>query len=121
MFTLIPSLALVLLSNLGLAAPLDADINGVDISRRASNASSLQVDLGYEVYDGFYDASFGFNTWLGIRYAASTSGNNRWRAPQGKASTLASLDSISANATYSKCTTVALSLSPGVEWCSDND
>lgn len=43
--------------------------------------STLQVDLGYAVYEGSYNASVQFNAWLGIRYAAAPIGNQRWRAP----------------------------------------
>ncbi|TKA26870.1 hypothetical protein B0A50_04316 [Salinomyces thailandicus] len=50
-------------------------------TRRITNAS-LEVDLDYEVYDGYYDNSTDLNIWKGIRYAAPPVGNNRWRAPQ---------------------------------------
>lgn len=65
-----------------LARPQGSDTNGLAANERAVNVSSLEVDVGYEVYEGYYNASFGLNTWLGIRYAAPPVGENRWRAPQ---------------------------------------
>ncbi|KAH7383590.1 carboxylesterase type B [Cadophora sp. MPI-SDFR-AT-0126] len=47
-----------------------------------SNASSLQVDLGYSIYQGFYNEASNINEWKGIRYAAPPIGNLRWQAPQ---------------------------------------
>lgn len=44
--------------------------------------SALQVDVGYALYQGFPDENTGINAWLGIRYAAPPTGNQRWRAPQ---------------------------------------
>ncbi|KAL5320157.1 hypothetical protein ACEPPN_010958 [Leptodophora sp. 'Broadleaf-Isolate-01'] len=55
------------------------------LGRRQStpaNTSSLQVDLGYSVYEGFYSESSRLNEWKGIRYAAPPIGNLRWQAPQ---------------------------------------
>lgn len=65
-----------------IARPQHADTCATTLNPRATNTSSLQVDLGYEIYEGYYNASFGLNTWLGIRYAAPPLGANRWRAPQ---------------------------------------
>lgn len=48
----------------------------------SSNGSSLQVDLGYEVYEGYHNATSDLNTWLGIRFAAPPTGVNRWQRPQ---------------------------------------
>jgi len=47
-----------------------------------SNASALQVDLGYSTYEGFFNEASGVNEWRGIRYAAPPIGNLRWQAPQ---------------------------------------
>lgn len=44
--------------------------------------SSLVVDLGYSLYEGYYNATIDHNIWQGIRYAAPPTGENRWRAPQ---------------------------------------
>ncbi|KAK5124994.1 hypothetical protein LTR85_001184 [Meristemomyces frigidus] len=62
--------------------PQYADETRSALGERAANGSALEVDLGYEVYEGYSNASFGLNTWLGIRYAAPPVGENRWRAPQ---------------------------------------
>ncbi|OBT54867.1 hypothetical protein VE04_03758 [Pseudogymnoascus sp. 24MN13] len=43
---------------------------------------ALQVDLGYAVYTGAFDASTRLNTWKGIRYAAAPIGPLRWQAPR---------------------------------------
>ncbi|EXJ66348.1 carboxylesterase 2 [Cladophialophora psammophila CBS 110553] len=53
-------------------------------SRQASsgNSSSLQVDLGYEVYEGYTNSTTGLNVWKGIRFAAPPTGSHRWQAPQ---------------------------------------
>ena len=71
---------LYLLAVTTFARPHDLDTQA--LSERASTAPSLRVDLGYEIYEGYYNASFSLNTWLGIRYAAPPLGENRWRAPQ---------------------------------------
>ncbi|KAI9815795.1 MAG: hypothetical protein M1827_002191 [Pycnora praestabilis] len=47
-----------------------------------NSSSSLQVDLGYEVYNGVSNSSTGLNTWKGIRYAAPPTGTLRWQPPQ---------------------------------------
>ncbi|KAI4235596.1 MAG: hypothetical protein LQ352_008077 [Teloschistes flavicans] len=53
--------------------------------RQSSNATSStaapQVDLGYERYQGFANATSGLNYFLGIRYAAAPIGSRRWQAP----------------------------------------
>lgn len=71
----------LLLSSTVLGRHENAGPPGLALSKRTSNASDLQVDLGYEIYEGYYNASFGLNTWLGVRYAAPPLGNMRWRAP----------------------------------------
>ncbi|KAG4439449.1 hypothetical protein IFR05_005061 [Cadophora sp. M221] len=50
--------------------------------RQSTNPYSLQVDLGYSIYEGFYSETSGVNEWRGIRYAAPPTGNLRWQAPQ---------------------------------------
>lgn len=47
-----------------------------------SSNSSLQIDLGYSIYEGVNNATAGINTWRGIRFAAAPVGNLRWQAPQ---------------------------------------
>lgn len=44
--------------------------------------SGLQVDLGYEIYQGIHNTTTNLNTWKGIRYAAPPTGQLRWQAPQ---------------------------------------
>jgi hypothetical protein len=53
-------------------------------SKRQANGTSggtLQVDLGYEVYEGFHNSTSDINYWKGIRYAAPPLGELRWQAP----------------------------------------
>lgn len=45
-------------------------------------SANLTVDLGYEIYQGYYNASTSQNVWQGIRYAAPALGQNRFKAPQ---------------------------------------
>lgn len=47
---------------------------------KAGNAN-LTVDLGYAKYEGVYEGG-SINHWLGVRYAAAPTGNNRFRGPQ---------------------------------------
>ncbi|KAL2401470.1 Chlorogenic acid esterase [Exophiala dermatitidis] len=47
-----------------------------------SNGSSLQVDLGYEIYDGYQNTTTGLRVWRGVQFAAPPTGSNRWQAPQ---------------------------------------
>lgn len=50
---------------------------------RARQASqSLQVDLGYSIYQGYKDTNSQLNTWKGIRYAQAPLGDLRWNAPK---------------------------------------
>ncbi|KAF8858056.1 alpha/beta-hydrolase [Acephala macrosclerotiorum] len=48
----------------------------------AGNSSTLLVDLGYSVYEGFYNGMNNVNEWKGIRFAAPPVGSLRWQAPQ---------------------------------------
>jgi len=50
--------------------------NVYNLEKRAS----LQVDLGYSIYEGQYTA--GLNLWQGIRYAAPPVGSLRFQKPQ---------------------------------------
>ncbi|KAK5054402.1 hypothetical protein LTR84_001292 [Exophiala bonariae] len=53
-----------------------------DASQVTAGDTSLQVDLGYSIYEGYNNATTGLNVWRGIRFAASPTGRNRWQAPQ---------------------------------------
>ncbi|KAL7928897.1 Alpha/Beta hydrolase protein [Trichoderma chlorosporum] len=46
------------------------------------SVSSPRVDLGYAVYEGFYNATTNLNIWKSVRYAAPPVGKLRWQAPQ---------------------------------------
>ena len=67
--------------------------------RQSTNDTSLQIDLGYEIYKGVSNETTGLNTWKGlvcphhrdvrsllivhrIRFAAAPLGSLRWQAPQ---------------------------------------
>jgi hypothetical protein len=54
------------------------------ISESHAQQSNLLVDLGYAKYNGAAGAK-GINEWLGIRFAAPPTGNNRFREPQDPA------------------------------------
>jgi len=57
--------------------------DGLFRKRQAStNSSSLQVDLGYTIYEGYSNAATALNVWKGIRYASPPIGELRWQAPQ---------------------------------------
>lgn len=45
-------------------------------------ADSLEVDLGYAIYRGYYDESTLLNTWRGMRYAQPPTGELRWQQPR---------------------------------------
>ncbi|KAF2680775.1 carboxylesterase type B [Lentithecium fluviatile CBS 122367] len=45
------------------------------------SAGSLQVDLGYAIYEGVANSSTRLNTFKGIRFAAPPIGKLRWQAP----------------------------------------
>ncbi|GAB7349461.1 hypothetical protein MBLNU459_g0175t2 [Dothideomycetes sp. NU459] len=54
------------------------------LSRRVADfsESALEVDLGYSIYRGWYNASANLNVFQGIRYGQDTSGNLRWQPPR---------------------------------------
>ncbi|KIW70149.1 hypothetical protein PV04_02449 [Phialophora macrospora] len=80
------ALAVVCLLARGLAHPqYNPQPYPVALGRRqvsGGSSSPLQVDLGYEVYQGYNNATTGLNLWKGIRFAAPPTGTNRWQAPQ---------------------------------------
>ncbi|KAF7929047.1 hypothetical protein BELL_0312g00060 [Botrytis elliptica] len=53
--------------------------------RQSSDTSSPIVDLGYDVYQGYYNATSQLNIFKGIRYAAPPTGALRWQKPQSPA------------------------------------
>ncbi|KAI9800147.1 MAG: hypothetical protein M1833_003474 [Piccolia ochrophora] len=59
--------------------------------RQQSSNASLQVDLGYETYDGVFNSTTGLNTWRGVRFAAPPVGELRWQPPQAPASNRSSV------------------------------
>ncbi|PSR85518.1 Carboxylesterase [Coniella lustricola] len=54
---------------------------------QASNLyrNSLVVDLGYEIYEGYYNATSDLNVFKGLRYAAPPTGSLRWQKPRSPA------------------------------------
>lgn len=89
-FTTSSAIAAVLLGSSALAAPPSPHSNPFkNIARQAtakrqatSNSSSLRVDLGYEIYEGYHNATANIDVWKGIRFAAPPLGEYRWQAPQ---------------------------------------
>lgn len=55
---------------------------GLSSSAPTKDTSRPIVDLGYAKYQGVSHGSVGVDEYLGIRFAAPPTGNNRWRAPQ---------------------------------------
>ena len=54
------------------------DVSVNSVSQAGKRSSSLQVDLGYEIYEGVFNASTGLDTWLGwvpdlVSFFSSTS------------------------------------------------
>ncbi|KAK3716386.1 hypothetical protein LTR37_006536 [Vermiconidia calcicola] len=67
------------------AAPSSPHSQPLEHLKRQANAtesSDLQVDLGYEIYEGYHNATADINYWKGIRFAAPPLGDLRWQAPQ---------------------------------------
>lgn len=58
-----------------------------------SSNISLQVDLGYAIYQGVANATTGLNTYKGIRFAAPPTGPLRWQRPQTPAINRTSIQS----------------------------
>lgn len=54
------------------------------ITKRSGNrtTSSLEVDLGYSIYRGYYDNDTMLNQWLGMRYAQPPVVQLRWQQPR---------------------------------------
>ncbi|ROW15716.1 hypothetical protein VPNG_02002 [Cytospora leucostoma] len=50
-----------------------------------SNITTLTVDLGYERYSGYFNATASLNIYKGIRYAAPPTGKLRWQKPHAPA------------------------------------
>ncbi|KAI4863858.1 carboxylesterase [Hypoxylon rubiginosum] len=51
----------------------------------AQDVPAPVVDLGYERYEGFYNAASNQNIYRGIRYAAPPTGKLRWQLPEAPA------------------------------------
>jgi hypothetical protein len=78
-------LAAAAFSSLGLSTPLNPLPSHEVLQKRQNSTnetSSLQVDLGYSIYEGFNDNTTGLDLWQGIRYAAPPTGSMRWQLPQ---------------------------------------
>ncbi|KAG7095864.1 hypothetical protein E1B28_006556 [Marasmius oreades] len=60
-------------------------VAGSSLSGRQTNAPI--IDLGYSQYQGVFDANNNVTNFLGLRYAAAPTGENRWRAPQAPQNT----------------------------------
>jgi hypothetical protein len=73
-------------ASLALAAPPSPHSRPFDhiYAKRQANGTSgsLQVDLGYEVYEGYHNSTADINYWKGVRYAAPPLGELRFQAPQ---------------------------------------
>ncbi|EMC98882.1 hypothetical protein BAUCODRAFT_103438 [Baudoinia panamericana UAMH 10762] len=69
--------------------------------RQSSASSSLQVDLGYSVYQGHTNSTANLNVFQGIRFAAAPIGNLRFQAP--RAPTTNRSATISANSYAPQC------------------
>jgi len=78
-------LAAVAACSLTIATPFNPNPFSAALKTRQSNpsnSSALQVDLGYSIYEGFYNQTSGINQWSGIRFAAPPTDKLRWQAPQ---------------------------------------
>ncbi|KAE8440677.1 hypothetical protein EG329_006829 [Mollisiaceae sp. DMI_Dod_QoI] len=71
-------------SSFASATPFDPRPFDEVLQRRQANtnSSSLEVDVGYSIYQGSFNDTHNVNEWKGIRYAAAPIGNLRWQAPQ---------------------------------------
>ncbi|KKO97062.1 acetylcholinesterase [Trichoderma harzianum] len=61
---------------------VDSGANANDSSKDRLSPSSLQVNVGYAKYKGYFDSASDLNIWKGIRYAAAPIGNLRWQPPR---------------------------------------
>ncbi|KAF5343096.1 hypothetical protein D9758_016005 [Tetrapyrgos nigripes] len=59
-----------------------AGLSARSIENSSSNDTRLIVDLGYAKYQGFFNETSSSIRFLGLRYAKSTAGSSRWKAPQ---------------------------------------
>ncbi|KAK4501538.1 hypothetical protein PRZ48_007347 [Zasmidium cellare] len=86
-----------------------------------NNSSPLLVDLGYAQYQGFQETTDSrMNAWMGIRYAAPPTGNQRWRPPQAPRSNRSQI--IQADAAPPRCPQSFQSpASPGLPYTGDED
>jgi hypothetical protein len=78
------TVASLLLGSLALPQYDPDPYGGTLLARQTSpdDFSSLQVDLGYGIYQGYNNASSGLNLWKGIRFAEPPTGSRRWQAPR---------------------------------------
>ncbi|KAH0302259.1 carboxylesterase type B, partial [Aureobasidium melanogenum] len=80
-------------------------------AKRQSSNSSLEVDLGYEIYEGYTNQTTGINIWRGIRFAAPPVGSLRWQEPQPPAENRSQV--IQANSFAPQCPQSSLSPNKG--------
>ncbi|KAH6625111.1 acetylcholinesterase precursor [Boeremia exigua] len=73
---------LVALSSTGTAFPNSQPFKEALRATRSSGNESLEVDLGYGIYQGSTNTTTRINTWRGIRYAAPPIGTRRWQRPE---------------------------------------
>lgn len=86
-FTTSAALVAFLITSSALAAPPSPHSDPFkNIARQATakrqDSSDLQVDLGYEIYEGYHNDSANIDIWKGIRFAAPPLGAYRWQAPE---------------------------------------
>lgn len=48
---------------------------------KRQDSNDLQVDLGYEVYQGYHNDTSNLDIWKGVRFAAPPLGEYRWQEP----------------------------------------